>query len=269
MRKTRYTAILAAVGVLLLGSLACSSGPIGAFFATATPTPTSTPTSTPTPTATPTATPTDTPTPTPTPLPTGVATEEQPDGTTLFTDYDNNYQLVLSSDWIVVPLRAEDLADMVAELAEEHPELADQAEALQQLDADIFRMTAMNKDPNLFSSGYASNVSVAAFEDPTLTSMPLAFISAVMEDTLESQGATILTTGVNEIENANGVEVEYLDFEQSVPTPTGATVRVRGRVIMFLTDDKLVMITVGAPKDVSDEILAQANEIGQSIKLLK
>jgi hypothetical protein len=33
--------------------------------------------------------------PTSTHLPTGAVTEDQPDGSTLFTDYDNQYQLTL------------------------------------------------------------------------------------------------------------------------------------------------------------------------------
>src|SRR5512142_2060058 len=83
--------------------LACQG--VGGFnpFATATPTATATFTPSPTPTFTPTFT------PTPTPLPTGKLKEEQPDGTTLFTDYDGGYQVTFPQNWIVVLLEKDEL----------------------------------------------------------------------------------------------------------------------------------------------------------------
>jgi hypothetical protein len=198
-----------------------------------------------------------------------VASEKQPDGSTVFTDYDNGYQLTLAEDWIVIPISAEDLSNLVGAMAAENPELAEQAEAFEQLDPDVFRMVAINQDPGLIAKGYATNVTVAAIEDPTLATMPLAFISAVMEDSFESNGAEILTQGVNEIDNPNNVEVEYLDLEQTAPTPSGGSLTVRARVILFQVQGKLMMLTIAAPKEFSDEVFAAANKIGESIEMMK
>ncbi|HEX5944615.1 MAG TPA: hypothetical protein VFY66_20190, partial [Anaerolineales bacterium] len=81
------------IAILVLVSLACQGGAGLNPFATETPTPTLT--STPSPTYTPSPTATATETPSPTPLPTGAITEEQSDGSTLFTDYDNNFHFTI------------------------------------------------------------------------------------------------------------------------------------------------------------------------------
>lgn len=79
---------------LSLAGISCGFSDVANIFATETPTPTQT--FTPSPTATPSATPTQTPSPTP--PPTGVETREGSGGTTVFIDYDNNFQLTLPSD---------------------------------------------------------------------------------------------------------------------------------------------------------------------------
>src|SRR6266508_6408975 len=88
--------------IVTFAILSCSGvADISNLFATETPTPTNT--FTPTSTFTPSPTPAPTQTPSPTPLPTGINIEEQSDGSTLFIDYDNKYQLVLPSDWLIIP----------------------------------------------------------------------------------------------------------------------------------------------------------------------
>ena len=52
------------------------------------------------------------------PLPGGVRTEEQAEGTALFTDYDNKYQLAISENWIVLLLSLEDMADILQKMSE-------------------------------------------------------------------------------------------------------------------------------------------------------
>src|SRR5512139_1309782 len=96
--------------VLVLTILSCQG--IGGFnpFATTTPSPTAT--FTPSPTFTPSQTPTRTQTPSPVPLPTGVTTEEQSDGSTLFVDYDNQYQLNIPKTWFLIPLSSDDITDI-------------------------------------------------------------------------------------------------------------------------------------------------------------
>jgi hypothetical protein len=255
--------------MLIIAALACSSGPIAGFFATATPTPTNTPTITPSPTPTRTPTPTNTPTPTPTPLPTGVASEKQPDGSVLITDYDNNYRVTLDENWVVVPLTVEDMANSLDQLVEQNPSYAEAVEGFKDLDPDVFRLVALNQDTGVSTTSYITNLAIAAIADPMLSSMPLAFVSAVLEDGFAQQGAKVLTEGVNTIKNASGLEVEYIDTEQTIRDPSGTQISGRSRYILFMAGGKLIMMTLSAPSQFSDEVFPLADDIGGSIELLE
>jgi len=261
--------------VLVAATLACRAGALTNLFATSTPTPTNTPTTTPTPTHTPTPTPTNTPTqtptftPTPTPLPTGVMVAEQPDGSTLFVDYDNKYQLSLPKDWAVIPIGADDIADILDGLAQKNPELAKAADAFRDLDPNIFRLIAMPTDIKYMVSGFATNMNVTVFDNDVLAKMPLSFVTGALEETFKNQGAKILTEGVNTVDNQNGVEMEYLDLEQVTPTATGARVTIRMRVVVFQANNRVIMITLGTPKQFGAEILPTANLIGESVQVFK
>jgi len=87
MKKKKLFIFL--IGLILLTLLSCQAAAnLPNPFATAIPS--STPTFTPSPTSSPTLTAAYTPTP----PPTGTTKEKQTDGTTVFTDYDNQYELV-------------------------------------------------------------------------------------------------------------------------------------------------------------------------------
>jgi len=247
--------------LLALASLSCGVVDLP-FIATETPTPTIT--FTPSATPTPSSTPTPTQTSTATPSPTGVKAEEQSDGTTLFVDYDNNYQLVLPVDWIIIPLNKDDLGTMIDKLAGENPDLASMAEAFKNLDSKVLRMAALNSNRKYISGGYGSNITIAAVEDKTLSVMPLSFITGVLEQSFQQQGMKVLTTGVNTIENANGVEIEYIDVEQAL---TGK--RVQQHVIVFHSGSNLIIITITTLQEFKDEVFQMGDQIGASIEFLK
>jgi hypothetical protein len=252
-------------------ALACNASTVTDLFASPTPTSTDTPTPTPTFTPTPTPTATATPTQTPTPVPTGVETQKQTDGSTLFVDYDNKFKLTLPKGWVVIPMTIEDMAGVAQELAKENPDIADELNSLQGLQgvySDMLRGVALYADRNFTYKGYATNISIMALTDPTLAGMPLPFVSGILEEQLKQNGAKILTEGVNEIANPNGVEVEYIDFEQTLSVQ-GMNQTIATRVVLFLVDDKLVWLQLFTPKKFSKDILPIANEIGASIELTK
>lgn len=260
-RTKGYQSFVIFVTALALVSLSCGISNIP-FLATETPTPTIT--FTPTPTFTPSPTPTQTQTPSPTPLPTGIVTEEQADGSTLFTDYDNQYQLTLPKDWKAIPFDKDNLGAMLDELAKEDPKLADAASAFKDLDPKVFRLVALNTNSKYIAGGSVSNLNITAIENELLSTMPLSFVSGALEESLKQQGATVLTDGVNIVENAQGVEVEFIDIEQTI---TG--IKIVQRLILFQSNDKLIAITVSAAKQFSEEVLPEGNLIGGSIKFLE
>lgn len=255
--------------VLSLAVLSCS-GTVGLPnpFATETPTPTST--FTPSPTLTPSPTPTFTQTPSPTPLPTGVEVEEQTDGSTLFFDYDNQYQLRLPSGWFAVPLSSEDLAEILASMSEKNPDLENIAEAFEHLDPDVIRVMSVNEDIKYVYNGFTTNLSVAAIEDKLMSAMPLDFVTGALEESLKQQGAEIVSSEESlTANNTNGVEIGTFEYIQTVPTGLGGTVKVHSRALVFQSNGKLIMIQMATPPQFSEEILPSMDEILASIKLIE
>ena len=261
----RRQVIVASTLVLALTLPSCSG--VSAFpnlFATETPTPTNTFTPTPTPTLTPSPTSTSTSTPSPTPAPTGIGVDQQIDGSTLFTDYDNKYRLMLPDDWLVIPFRKDAFAEAVNKLAKENPQLAAAAEAFQNMDPSMFRLVAINTNAKYLKNRFASNLNITAYGDPILSSMPLSFVTGALEEQFKQSGIKVVTKGVNIIENSRGVDVEYIDTEQ-----TAAGSKIVQRVLVFQTKDKLVMIAITTLPQFSKDVFAEGDIIGGSIELLK
>jgi len=124
-------------------------------------------------------------------------------------------------------------------------------------------MAALNSDQAYIYNGYATNITVAAIKDNVMSIMPLSFVTGALEQTFINNGARVLTEGVNPIENNNGVEIEYLDVEQVV-----VGVKVAQRIVVFQSNETLIMITITVPQQFKDEILPVSEPVGKSIKLL-
>ncbi len=263
LRKKTFQGLTITMILLALTSLSCGVSNLP-FLATETPTPTNTFTPTPTFTPSPTSTPTQTPSATPTPLPTGVKTEEQSDGSTLFIDYDNKYQLVLPADWAVIPVQKDDFSAALDQLAKDNPNLADLVQAFKDMDPTVFRMAALNKNPDYLVNGFAANMNITAVENKLLSAMPLAFVTGALEETFKQQGAKVVTEGVNTMENTHGVEIEFIDLEQSVNG-----VKIAQRVIVFQTNNKLILLTTTASKQSSQDIFPESDLIGASVQFTK
>ena len=262
-RNKKLLFLVLFTSIFTFASLSCGTN-LANIFATATPTPTLTFTPTSTFTPSPTATSTPTRTPTSTPLPSGVATQQLSDGSTLFIDYDNKYQLTLHEDWIIIPLVKKDLQVVLDRLGKEDPDIAKAAEAFKNLDSNVIRMAALNRKPEFLEGGYAANITVAALDDPIFSVMPLSFITGALEESFSQQGIKVLTSGVNVIENAGGVEVEYMDVEQNVSGN-----KVQQRMVVFQSNKKLILITISTLPQFKDEIFQLAEQIGGSIELLE
>ncbi len=252
------------VSILAMASISCEVSNIGNLFATETPTPTSTYTPTPTYTPSPTPTLTPTSTPTATPLPTGVTSEELADGSTLFIDYDNKFQLTLPADWIVIPVDKDTLADALDQLAEDNPNLVNSAEGVRNMDPDVLRMVALYADRAYVASGSAPNITLAVIEDQSLASLPLSFITGLMEGSFEQQGLKVLTTGVNNVENPNNVEIEYVDLEQTI-----SGTKILQRAMFFKSGNNLFILTITTLPQFKNAIFKMGDQVGASIEFLK
>jgi hypothetical protein len=257
-KKLKY---VLSVCLLFVFVLACQgTSAIPNPFATATPTATITPTATPTPSPTPTATFTATP------LPTGVNAESKPDGVTFIIDYDNKYQLSIPAGWVVVPLTGKDFAKALSELSEDNPDLKDMAAAFQNLDSDMLRLAALHKDSKYVVDGFATNLTIAVLDDKVMGSMPIAFVTGALEESMKRQGAKVDSNSQETVTNANGVEVGAIDFQQIAPTSTGKKVSVYSHLMVFQSDGKMVMIALATPKQFAGDAPKLLEGVVDSIK---
>lgn len=250
---------------LSLAGISCGFSDVANIFATETPTPTQT--FTPSPTATPSATPTQTPSPTP--PPTGVETREGSGGTTVFIDYDNNFQLTLPSDWFIIPLSAEDITDVLNSMAEENPDLKKSADAFKNLDPDVIRVIAVNKDSKYLVKGFSANLTITAIKDKFLTGLPVAFVTGSMEAEMKKNGVKIIEVEELVLTSDSGVEIGVMEFIQDAPTATGGTISVQSRMLVFQTGDALIMAQLVTPREFAGELFPIMEEIAQSVQLLK
>jgi hypothetical protein len=241
--------------LLALAILSCSSlGNVSNLFATDTPTPTHTFTPSPTLTPSPTSTPTQTPSPSPTPTLSGVKAEEQPDGTTLITDYDNHYQYILPENWKVAFTSQKDLQQAVQADASSDPELADMVEQYKNLDPDVFRLAAINVDRKYFdTSGTPTLLTTNAYQDSIASSMPMEAVTAMIEDNILKDARN---TSWEIINNGNSVEVGVVTGKTTFSFNDGMSVNVEMIVIAFQANNKLIVVEIAAPQGHGEEILA-------------
>ena len=268
-QKRNIRALGIFVMILALTAIACQG--VAGFnpFATATPTLNLTYTPSPTSTPSPTATQTATKTPSPTPLPTGAITEEQSDGSTLFVDYDNQFQFNIPAAWFVIPLSSEDIGSIITSLSEENPQFKDIAAAFAQMDPDVIRVIAVNEDTKYVVNGFSTNLTVTAVEDKLLSAMPLDFVTGAVEESLKQSGASIVSNQELATENANGVEIGFLEYQQTAPTVTGATIQAHSKILIFHSNGKLIMIQLATPEQFVEEVSPVLDQILDTVELME
>ena len=216
-----------------------------------------------------TETPTPTQTQTPTPAPTGIETRQESNGTTTFIDHDNNFQLTLPSDWFIIPLSAKDITGILNNMAEENPELQASADAFKDLDPDIIRVIAVNKDSKYIVKGFSSNLTITAIKDKFLTGLPVSFVTGFLEEEMEKGGATIIEMDELVVTSASGVEIGVVEFIQDTPTSTGGTISAQSHMLVFQTSEALIMVQLVTPKEFAGELFPIMDDIAESVTLLK
>ena len=161
------------------------------------------------------------------------------------------------------------MADILKKMAEEEPELEEIATAFTQLDPDVIRVMAVNRDNKYITNGFSTNLSVTAIEDKLMASMPLDFVTGAMEESLKQEGAELISSENLAAKNPNGVEVADFDFVQSTFSATGNKVQVRSRIVIFQAGGKLILIQLATPKQFGEELLPVLDHIKDTIKLLE
>lgn len=99
--------------------------------------------------------------------------------------------------------------------------------------------------------------------------MPMDFVTGAIENLLEQQGASLVSSHSLATTNANGVEIGTFDFQQSAPTASGTNVDARSKTIIFKSNNKVIMVQLATPQQFADELFPILNNIIDSIKLLE
>jgi hypothetical protein len=256
-------------GILALAALSCSGvADVSNLFATDTPTPTNTFTPSPTVTPSPTATLTQTPSPSATPALTGSKTDEQADGSTLFTDYDNKYQVLLPEGWMILPFSSKDMADILQSLSATNPDFKEMAENFKNLDPDVIRAMALNMDAKYRQGGASPSLSLIAIDNKVMSSMPMDFVIGSFEESITQQGAQ-LSAESTAITNSNDVEIGSFNYVENIPMPAGGKIPVRYKAIVFRSGDKMILVQLGTPEKFEEQILPIMEQITDSIELIE
>lgn len=264
--KRNWFRILFILTVLSFLALACGAGgPLMSLFATATPTSTVTPSITPSPT--PTLTPTATLTPTP--IPTGVQKTEQSDGSTLVTDYDAGLRLEISKDWLVVPVTVKDLQALSKSLEASNPDMAKAMRSIQTVGSDAMRLMAFNQDKTTHEGTMVTNLNVVIQQQEMLLAMPLDFFIELNAEQIKSAlpGTKILSSGVTQ--NAQGVEMGYIELELKANTTSGQSVTAYEKMVVVKTKTAMSIITFAGPKNRQADLIPIFDKVIDTIQLLE
>jgi hypothetical protein len=157
----------------------------------------------------------------------------------------------------------------MSQMETENPDLQAAVETFRQLDPDIIRVIAINKDSKYIYRDFASNISVIALKDESLSVMPVAFVSGMMETQLEISGATIVPGDNFAFTNSHGVEIDSLEFKQAATSASGATITAHSKVLLFQAVGALINIQIAAPEQFAVELFPVMDEIAESIKVLE
>jgi hypothetical protein len=232
-------------------------------FATGTPSPTTTPTSTPSPT------PTLTPTITPTPLPTGSLKKVQSDGTTLFTDYDNKYEIVFPSGWTAISLTTDDLNNLLDLASKNNPGLENTITALKGLDPNVFRIFVFDFRSEHMVNGYPASINIAAQSNTVMNGMSLQNIVDQTEQSLPQiyKGIKVLSSKVTK--TGSNIPIGVIEMNLSFATGTGSKVPVYEQLVILKMPEVVVTVTLAVPTSKKAILVPEFKVVIDSIKLLE
>ena len=251
--------------LLAFASISCGAANLP-FLATKTPTPTSTLTPSPTITSSPSATPTNTPTSTPTPPPSGRIKKEQSDGSTLFIDYDGNYQITIPPEWLLVIAQKED----IDELLEAFPSDSDfipfiegirdsQDETLR---AFIFNFDNISEDytPNI-NIGYQAGGLMSRMTTDEIVDTFINVLPAIIPD------LNIVDSGITN--TSSGIEVGFLKATWELELANGLRMEIRQKQVYINNGEGVITITLSEDRNAQVELEAEFDRIINSLQLLE
>jgi hypothetical protein len=214
--------------------------------------------------------PTDAPlaTPSVTPRPTsGVAAEPQPDGSTIFFDFDNGYSVTLPAGWTVVPLNNADLPSIVEAVSKSNPGLPEAPTAcFGDIEPETIRSISLYAKPEFVTDALAPNIGIVRIDDPLAAKIPMSYVLPNVVSDREKDG-TVTNSEIREI--AGGLQGGVVDVEADCLTPSGENIATVQRAAVFQTGKVAIALALMAPAEFAEQLLPTADAVIASITLLQ
>jgi hypothetical protein len=260
MHKRVFFILSAPILVFLLACQAAAGLPNP--FATATPT--STPTFTPSPTPSPTPTATFTPTP----LPTGTTKQAQPDGSTLFIDYDKHYEVTFPADWRVTSLSASDLDSLLNAASKTNPGVSHLVDSIRSMDPHIFRVFAFNFQGGHIVNGFTPTIVVTAESNSLINAMTLQDLLDVTVQSIPqaAKGTQLISDKLDKTDS--GIPYGMLEANSTETTYSGSQVRPYEEVILFKLPGVAISLNMAVPASFQQEFAPDFVTLINSFKTL-
>lgn len=235
---------------LIFASFACSGVPF--LASTATPTTANTPTSSPTPTSTPVP-PTNTPTATPTPLP-NTLTEELPDGSFQFVDYEFGYAISFPEKWYLLDPNEGDMEVLISEAGKLFPEFARNFDSFSEAAVESMRLMALDVNSGHLVGGFTPNINIIYTDDPQVSGLTLDFILEATSQSLPDFFPGTIILGSELDTNSNGIELGRLNYSLGGMDPN-LDIQLIQQQIFIKIGDGLAILTFTATDSNFDDML--------------
>jgi len=186
---------------------------------------------------------------------TGRWKEEQPDGTTLYADYDLGYQITFPPDWAVILSDQDDLTELFSNSPNQQEKVANLIATSKIVDVNnIIRVYGVNLKAE--EDGYPPNVNIAYDINLLHAQMSMKDYFNGLVQFYQSRGIRVVSHKLKT--NSSGMEVGIMEMESSLNTLSGQKINLQQKQVCFKPIRGTVLITFSTTKeatiDLSDEI---------------
>jgi hypothetical protein len=208
-------------------------------------------------------------TPTPTPVPTGTNQTTLPDGSVVFSDFDNQYEVTFPEAWTTINLEKDDLDKMMDKVMETNPGMESVVSLVKNMDPEIFRIFAFDFRPEHIIEGTSSSVNILVQNDNTVFRMPLKNLIDMNIAALPSQlpGATLIDSKVTT--SGTGLGIGVIELSMPITSTTGKQITLYEKMVLVKVGPRAVLLTFGCPSSLQEVMLPEFNTIIDSFKILK
>ncbi|MBW8011914.1 MAG: serine/threonine protein kinase [Chloroflexi bacterium] len=193
--------------------------------------------------------------------------EELSDGSTRFVDIEGGFQIVLSSDWLILDLSEEEIVDLAALGLDAFPGMEESLEELVlQAAAGNFRLLAFNTNPDFFTLDFSTNLNITIADQPGSDSLPLELITELTGQSLPEMipGLELLDTEVGE--SAMGIPIGIITSRLNM---VGVVESVFQKMVLFPVEGGFAIITMSTSEDARTEVETDFDSMLDTLEFLE